>query len=103
MDPVWLILIGSTLVHAIGLAWVARHEAAKLLAVWRRRRTTASDLDGAMFSVWLHGDWTWLTKKMTAEEREAAVEAVIRYSTVVRAGESGGEPVARETLAWWEN
>lgn len=100
--PVWCLLAGSALTHAIGLAWVARHDVVKLLAARRRRHTVASELDSAMFSVWLHGDWRWLTRKMTTEERAAAVGAVLRYSAVMHA-DDGEEPLARSSLAWWEN
>ncbi|WP_431977591.1 hypothetical protein [Micromonospora haikouensis] len=37
-------------------------------------------LDGAAHSVWLHGKWRWLTRKMTTEEREAFADAIERYS-----------------------
>lgn len=57
---------------------------------------TASPLDAAMHSVWLHGGWRWLTSKMTTAEREAAADAVDRYGTALDPGEPR-EPVAR----WW--
>jgi hypothetical protein len=38
-------------------------------------------IDGAMHSVWLHGKWRWLTSKMSTEQREAAADAVQRYSS----------------------
>jgi hypothetical protein len=100
IDPVWYIVLGSSLVHAVGLAWVARHDAAKLLAAWRRRRVTASDLDHAMFTVWLEGNWQWITKKMTTDEREAAVAAVLRYDAATHGDD---EELPRSSLAWWEN
>lgn len=100
--PEWYILIGSALVHAIGLAWIARHDAAKMLEAWRRRRITPSDLDHAMHTVWLEGNWQWITRKMTSEEREAAIAAVLRYSnTALRDGDD--DLLTRASLAWWEN
>lgn len=102
IGPEWYIVLVSSLVHAVGLAWVARHEAMKVLTTWRRRRITASELDSAMFVVWLEGNWQWLTRKMTTEEREAAIAAVLRHSVVMHRGDDE-EPLARSSLAWWEN
>ena len=53
-------------------------------------------LDTAMHSVWLHGDWRRLTQAMTTEEREAAADAVQRYSD--HTGALDG-PIAG--LRWW--
>lgn len=57
-------------------------------------------LEAAMHSVWLHGKWSWLTQKMTTEEREAAADAVQRYSDKL-AADSGEtwEPI--DSLRWW--
>jgi len=57
-------------------------------------------LEAAMHSVWLHGDWRWLTRKMTTEEREAAADAVQRYSNKLRA-DDGEDPAPLEGLRWW--
>jgi hypothetical protein len=37
-------------------------------------------MDGACHSVWLHGKWRWLTRKMTTAEKEAFADAVERFS-----------------------
>ncbi|WP_033338872.1 hypothetical protein [Catenuloplanes japonicus] len=64
------------------------------------RLPSAEDLDEAMCSVWLHGDWRWLTRNMTTEQREAAADAVTRRTAVMDVEE--GEPVQeRAGLRWW--
>lgn len=35
-------------------------------------------LDHAALAIWLHGDWKWLTGKMSSDEREALADAVDR-------------------------
>lgn len=60
--------------------------------------TTGGELDGAMHSVWLHGNWRWLTQNMTTPQREAAADAVDRYSAILMAG--ADEEPAR-TDRWW--
>jgi hypothetical protein len=66
--------------------------AAALLA----ERTQFAALDSAMHSVWLHGNWWWLTRNMTTPEKEAAADAVDRY-TATRPPWDRGLPVDR----WW--
>lgn len=59
-----------------------------------------TDLDAAMHSVWLHGNWRFLTRKMTTEEREAAADAVQRYHSYI--GDEEGDPALPITgLRWW--
>lgn len=58
---------------------------------------TDDALDGAMHSVWLHGNWRFLTMKMTTQEREAAWTAVKRYSAHL---DPTAEPLD-DTWAWW--
>jgi hypothetical protein len=54
-------------------------------------------LDDAMHACWLHGNWEWMTRKMGAEAREAAAQAVERH----------GEHIDRDPerpapdLRWW--
>jgi hypothetical protein len=38
-----------------------------------------SALDGACFSVYLHGNYHWLTRQMTTEEKEAFADACDRH------------------------
>ncbi|BCK73966.1 hypothetical protein Srufu_079190 (plasmid) [Streptomyces libani subsp. rufus] len=52
--------------------------------------------DAAWHSVWLHGDWRWLTKNMTTAEREHAADAVQRYSTHLEPDEPD-----IDGLRWW--
>lgn len=58
--------------------------------------------DEAWHSVWLHGNWRYLTKQMTTPEREHAADAVARYSAVLTNEDPdlgpAGEP---EDLRWW--
>lgn len=58
-------------------------------------------LDGAMHSVWLHGDWRWLTQQMTTEEREAAADAVERHWAVVQDPPPIVTSDALRHLRWW--
>lgn len=59
--------------------------------------------DAAWHSVWLHGDWQWLTKNMTTPGREYAADAVARYSAHLDA--DGSEDDRREPgdLRWWRD
>lgn len=65
-------------------------------------KTEPAPMDGAMHSVWLHGKWRWLTSKMTTEQREAAADAVQRYSTWLNRqdDELSGEVL---DLRWWRD
>lgn len=57
--------------------------------------------DEAWGSVWLHGNWRFLTSKMSTPERELAADAVARWSAALNADDEdleGGEP---EGLRWW--
>ncbi|MGW4270782.1 hypothetical protein ACWEGQ_00090 [Streptomyces seoulensis] len=54
--------------------------------------------DAAWHSVWLHGDWRWLTKNMTTAEREHAADAVARYSAHLEPDES-----EIDGLRWWRD
>jgi hypothetical protein len=58
-------------------------------------QTERGALDAAMHSVWLHGNWRWLTQNMSTPEREAAADAVSRHSAVLEPD----EPVEPER--WW--
>lgn len=60
--------------------------------------TASAALDGALHSVWLHGDWRWLTRNMTTEEREAAADAVARYSRRI---DPDADPLTDADLRWW--
>lgn len=78
--------------------------AAALLATYKTPADRAADaVDAAMHSVWLHGDWRYLTKKMTTEEREAAADAVQRYHLELNAYDGTEEPLplSDEDLRWW--
>lgn len=59
--------------------------------------STEDPLDGAMHTVWLEGDWYDLTQRMSPEHREAAADAVERYSEHLHPG--GGVILER----WWRD
>jgi hypothetical protein len=59
----------------------------------------ASPLDGAIYSIWLHGDWRWLTRNMTTEQREAAAAAFRRYEATI--DDDDLERIGDESLRWW--
>lgn len=60
-------------------------------------------LDYAMWTVYLEGNWRWVTEKMTTEAREAAVAAVLRYDAHLKRDEPAENLTDRSSLAWWEN
>lgn len=59
--------------------------------------------DAAWGSVWLHGDWRWLTKNMTTPEREHAADAVARWSAALHAEDNDLEAGEPEGLRWWRD
>lgn len=74
----------------------ARTIHAQVIADHRAGAVETDPLASAMHSVWLHGDWRWLTKNMTAEEREASAAAVQAYSDRLH---DDNEPLT--DLRWW--
>lgn len=58
----------------------------------------ASDLDGAMYRVWRHGDWRAVTVPMSDEERDAAADAVLRHDANISADHDSPDPFE---LRWW--
>lgn len=59
--------------------------------------------DAAWHSVWLHGDWRWLTKNMTTAEREHAADAVARYGAHLDAIDGEDRSEEPEGLRWWRD
>ncbi|MFD9443452.1 hypothetical protein [Streptomyces sp. NPDC060001] len=59
--------------------------------------------DGAWGSVWLHGNWKWLTKNMTTPERELAADAVARWSAALHAEDEDLEAGEPDGLRWWRD
>lgn len=59
--------------------------------------------DAAWHSVWLHGDWRWLTKNMTTPEREHAADAVARYGTYLETLDGEDRSEEPEGLRWWRD
>lgn len=66
-----------------------------------RPRSGLYDLDGAMHSVWLHGSWHSLTKRMTTGEREAAWSAVLRADARLKPDGIGLLDPNDNYGAWW--
>ena len=58
--------------------------------------------NGAWGTVWLEGNWRWLTSRMTTPEREYAADRVTAWSRVLAAAD--GEPGRPEPdgLRWWQ-
>ncbi|MFJ4473189.1 hypothetical protein ACIP2X_37645 [Streptomyces sp. NPDC089424] len=56
--------------------------------------------DAAWHSVWLHGNWRYLTKQMSTPEREHAADAVARYSVHLNAEDPDLEAEVTD-LRWW--
>jgi hypothetical protein len=59
--------------------------------------------DAAWHSVWLHGNWAYLTSKMTTAEREHAADAVARYDVHLNSEDSDLEASELEGLRWWRD
>ena len=57
--------------------------------------------DAAWGSVWLHGDWRYLTRQMTTEQREWAADAVARWRMALYADDPDIEPDEPDGLRWW--
>lgn len=58
-----------------------------------------SPLDGAMHSGKLHSNWRWLTSQMSTGQREAAADAVDRYSAALNGLERSD--LDQDALRWW--
>jgi plasmid stability protein len=59
--------------------------------------------DAAWHSVWLHGNWRWLTKNMTTPEREHAADAVARYGQHLDTLDGCDRFEEPEGLRWWRD
>jgi hypothetical protein len=57
-------------------------------------------LSAAMSSVWLHGNWRWLTRSMTTPEKTAAADAVDRAHMAIT---DDDECAAIRAERWWLN
>jgi hypothetical protein len=57
--------------------------------------------DAAWHSVWLHGNWRWLTKNMTTPEKEHAADAVARYGAYLDTIDGEDRSEEPEGLRWW--
>jgi hypothetical protein len=54
--------------------------------------------DEAWGSVWLHGNWRYLTSRMTTPEREHAADAVARWCA-----QDPDDPSEPTGLRWWRD
>lgn len=57
--------------------------------------------DSAWGTVWLEGNWRYLTSKMSTPEREHAADAVARWSAALHADDPDIEPAEPDGLRWW--
>lgn len=57
--------------------------------------------DEAWGSVWLHGNWRYLTKQMTTEAREDAAAAVLRWMHTLDATDRRPAREEPAELRWW--
>ncbi|MFF8610859.1 hypothetical protein ACF06X_33675 [Streptomyces sp. NPDC015346] len=69
----------------------------------RAARAHAGDTveNGAWHTVWLEGNWSWVTKKMTTEQREYAADRVAAYSAYLAAVDGDLEREEPDGLRWW--
>jgi len=58
--------------------------------------------DAAWGSVWLYGNWRYLTEQMTPEEREHAADAVARWSAALNSDDPNRDGKL-EGLRWWRD
>lgn len=82
----------------------ARVQAEDTLAVIDRvtaRETTPAD--GAWGTVWLEGDWRWITSRMTTEQREYAADCVARWSASLAEQDGDLEREEPTGLRWWRD
>lgn len=78
-------------------------EALSMLAGARPIEHPSGDpLDAAMYTAFQDGNWRWITRRMTREAREAAVEAVLRYDRYLKCGGPVEELLTRERVALWD-
>lgn len=59
--------------------------------------------DDAWGTVWLHGNWPWLTKCMTTPEREYAADCVARWSARLAEIDGDLERGEPDGLRWWRD
>jgi len=57
--------------------------------------------NGAWHTVWLEGNWPWVTKKMPTPQREYAADRVAAYSRYLAACDGDLERQEPEGLRWW--
>lgn len=61
------------------------------------------DLTYAWGSIWLHGNWRYLTANMSTPEREAAADEVTLWNklSIDSDGEGSITPISQIALRWW--
>lgn len=57
--------------------------------------------DDAWGTVWLEGNWQWLTSRMTTPAREHAADAVARWSARLAADDNEPDRGEPDDLRWW--
>jgi hypothetical protein len=89
--------------YEAALARQTRAVQAREAARSERAHAAATAENGAWFTVWLEGNWRWLSSRMTTEQREYAADCIARYSSYL--AEVDGEPERAEPdgLRWWRD
>lgn len=59
--------------------------------------------NGAWATVWLEGNWRWVTSRMTTEQREYAADRVAAYGAVLAAADGEEGRPEPEGLRWWRD
>ncbi|MGW5003290.1 hypothetical protein ACWEP8_37180 [Streptomyces hydrogenans] len=59
--------------------------------------------NGAWGTVWLEGNWRWLTSRMTTAEREYAADRVAAWSRVLAAADGEQGRSKPDGLRWWRD
>ncbi len=72
-----------------------------LTRMLKRRCKVSENLDEFVFHVWLHGNWRFLTSKMTTPTKEAAADAVVRYCEKLDPEWEKEDTVDNVDLRWW--
>jgi hypothetical protein len=104
VDVTGLVRRSATMLAEVAEHFVAiardQERVAGRLALLDRDGLTQQIADSAWHSIWLHGDWRYLTMQMTTEEKEYVAAAVERD---MAAAENYPEmtPQTRAELRWW--
>lgn len=83
---------------------ISEADKAEMKAIWKNREHAPSVpelLDSVLHTVWFHGNWRYLTSRMTTEEKEAFADAVERYSARMNAEDRDLDNL--DVGRWWRD